>query len=113
MSVKTLKHYIKQHGGLIISEATLLNSDLLAASKNVIDHFNLKPKFKKELEEILNHEAKEINYDPKLSEQASYLFNEDIFNYFNEISPAKFIFSSHPGDGSCFGFFKYSEEDIF
>jgi hypothetical protein len=39
------------------------------------------------------------------SEQARYDLNEFLFNVLNRLAPDGFTFSSHEGDGACFGFF--------
>jgi hypothetical protein len=43
-------------------------------------------------------------------DNASYLFNETVFNFLNSICPKGYYFGSSEGDGALFGFFKYTDE---
>jgi hypothetical protein len=122
---------IKENGGFILSEATLKVSDLLCASYGFIEaNVDSVPKFPEwfhtvhdwveaydwdVLSDLLDY-GKAIDFfgtvltNPDLQEEASYLFNEDVFNYFNEISPPCYHFSSHEGDGACFGWWKNTDD---
>ena len=103
---KDLQELIKQKGGLIFSEGTLNLTHLLPTAYDVIVEFNLSDNIKEEIEKIFSN----IDSQDK-EEEASYIFNEDIFNLFNDIAPEGFYFSSHPGDGACFGWWKVEDEE--
>jgi hypothetical protein len=47
------------------------------------------------------------------AELASYILNEDIWELLNKISPENCCFTSHPGDGTDFGFWEFEEDDYF
>ena len=116
MSKKDLQREIRQKEGMIVSEATLLNFDLLDSFWGIMEGYNLKTPIKKDIKNILNnYTEEEINYPLNISEELadhiSWLINEDCFNYLNDIAPKKFYFGSQEGDGACFGFWKIEEED--
>ena len=114
MAKTHLQDYIKTYGGYTVSEATLLTSDLLVASLSVIEGYDLKPKFRKELTKIVElYTPDEVNYpeDEDFADTLSWLLNEDIFNYFNDVAPKGYYYGTSEGDGACFGFWKYEEED--
>lgn len=121
MAVKELQDFIKENKGYIISEATLLTSDLCQEAYRVIGIFNIRPKFRRELAYLIGDKHIEWgfsdnildNYESELGQQASWLWNEDIFHYFNYIAPKGYYFGSHEGDGACIGWFQYDEEECF
>lgn len=128
MSVKTLQQDIKQKEGLVISTDTLRLEDLLVSSYEIIYSYNLKTSIKKKIEEIFRNTDPEdtkngikalpvsknlfygnIELISEKLEEANYLWHEDIFNYFNNISPKKYYFGCSEGDGACIGFFLCNE----
>ena len=46
-------------------------------------------------------------------EDANYIWNEDLYNYFNSIAPEGHYFGSNEGDGACIGFFKSEENEEY
>ena len=95
--------------GLIISEATLKTSDLLDAAYSVLFPNGLNTELCHEIEIIINGgTSTDIDYG-KLRDDAEYMWNETIFNYFNEICPDGYYFGPSEGDGACIGFFRYYE----
>lgn len=45
------------------------------------------------------------------SEAMSYFLNENLFDTLNDYAPEGYYFSSHPGDGSDFGYWKIEENE--
>ena len=129
MSIKDLQRTIRQEQGYILSDGTLNLTHLLPKAYDLMDDFNLRTNLKQEIEsvfvntdreldkiEILKptfynqyHSAVEIPEEKQ--EDANYLWNEDIYNYFNNIAPTGYYFGSSIGDGACIGWFKCEEED--
>ncbi len=124
---RDLKTLIKQSEGLIFSEGTLSIESLLSSSYELIIDFQLETEaLKRDIEEVFQNQDKEEaeklipnSYNHYYSyvfipedkqEEASYIFNESVFDFFNEIVPEGYYFSSHEGDGSLFGFWKEEEE---
>lgn len=109
-SERRFQNTITERGGLIISEATLKTSDLLDAAYSVLFPNGLNTELCHELEVLLtDNDADTIDYGDK-SEDADWLWNETIFNYFNEIAPDGYYFRCSEGDRSCIGWFAYEDE---
>lgn len=118
MSKKTLQQDIKAKEGLIVSTDTLKIDDLLTSCYTLITNYNLKTDIKKQIEDCFEGIPTNYNYfysNCKLladkQEDAEYLFNETIFNYFNSVCPNNYYFGNTEGDGACFGFFMVTDED--
>lgn len=123
---KDLQELIIKKEGLIFSEGTLNLTHLLPAAYNLIVEFNLDSNLEKDIEKVFTNtdpEDDELNLPTyhnqyygyiiipeDKEEEASYIFNEDIFNLFNDIAPEGYYFSSHSGDGACFGWFMMEYE---
>lgn len=127
MSIKQLQKDIRKEGGYILSDGTLNLQHLLPKAYDLIKGYNLQSKQAKrilqDIKEVFDHEDPsfinqyygEIELNVTNNEQmenASYIWHEDIFNFFNNIAPNKYYFGCTEGDGACIGFFKYNEEDI-
>ena len=127
MSIKQLQKDIRNHEGYILSDGTLNLQHLLPKAYDLIKGYNLQSKQAKrilqDIKEVFDHEDPsfinqyygEIELNVTNNEQmenASYIWHEDIFNFFNSIAPNKYYFGCTEGDGACIGFFKYNEEDI-
>lgn len=132
MSKEQLQELITQKEGLIFSEGTHNLTHLLPSAYDLIKQYGLDKEDNKAAEICKDIEKIFVNTDPEETEkllptfrnqyynkiyipeekqeEAGYIFNEAIFNYFNDIVPEGFYFSSHPGNGSCFGFWKIEEE---
>ena len=106
------KKTITGKSGLIISEATHRNEDLLSATYDILNKFGLNLPLQAEIFEIFTEEPTSFNVfygytsipDEK-QEEATQLFNEDVYSYFNEIAPNGYYFGTSEGDASCFGWF--------
>lgn len=113
MGVRELQKAIIEHEGLIVSTDTLLTYDLLLASDTIIKEYSLKPDFRHELNEILDEPEEWVNHynsnHPDLSDNAMWLWIEDIYEYFNRIAPKGYYFGNQEGDGALFGWFREEE----
>jgi hypothetical protein len=77
---------------------------VFTATEKASNRFEMLPTF-------INQYYDHVEIPDNKQEDANYLWNEDIFNYFNNISPNGYYFGSSIGDGACIGFFKIEEED--
>lgn len=115
MSVKDLQAKIIAEDGLILSTDTLNLQHLLPAAYDLIQAFCLSPELAEAIKNVFvgeeptfyNQFYGRTQLDNNKYEEASYLFDEVIYNLFNEIAPDGFYFGNTDGDGSCFGFFRY------
>ena len=131
-----LAEAIKKQDGYILSVDTLRVEDLLVKFMDFLDVWGLKDSKAKEFrvdlplmfepgdraeDNFTMSEARSLGYNfckvynkiklkPECEEEASYYWNEDIFNYLNNIAPNNYYFGSSEGDGSCIGFFSYLGE---
>jgi hypothetical protein len=102
--------------GFIISEATMKVSDLLKVAHMILNAYSLNPALRVKIEELFQHfmvsayDTLSDELDLDRNEDASYLWNEEIFNYFNKLAPPNYYFGSHEGDGACYGWFECREE---
>lgn len=126
MSIKTLQKTIKKEQGFILSDGTMNLLHLLPKAYDLITGYNLRTNLKKEIEEVFSNADKEekekllpsfynqyysgVEITEEKMEEAGYLWNENIYNYFNNISPNGYYFGSSEGDGACIGWFKFEEE---
>lgn len=138
-SVKDLQEKIIKDEGFILSDGTLNLNHLLSKAHDLIQMERLEgeckgclktsPKYTKsimkQIRTIFHHEDEEkymelhCLYDPVYYGtsyiphdnmiQASELWNETIFNFFNEVAPDGYYFGSSEGDGALIGWFKYEE----
>lgn len=115
--------------GWILSYDTLQIDTLLAKSYDLLVGLEENEKLQKEILEVFvldddNFEESHtsLNHDrfyglahvhEQKMDDAHYIWNEDIYNYFNEISPNGYYFGSNVGDGACIGWFKFEEEGEF
>jgi hypothetical protein len=127
MSIKDLQKVIKQEEGYILSDGTLNLTHLLPKAYDLILTYNMRTNLKQEIESVFvntdkvteekllptfaNQYYDHVEIPEDKQEDASYLWNNDIFNYFNNISPTGYYFGSQEGDGACIGWFKCVEED--
>lgn len=124
---KDLQELIKQKGELIFSEGTLNLTHLLPAAYDLIVKFNLDSNLEKDIEKVFTNTDPEddeknlptyhnqyygyIEIPKDKEEEASYIFNEDIFDLFNDVAPEGFYFGNLEGDGACFGWFVVEDEE--
>ena len=129
MGVKEFQADVRNNGGFILSDGTLEVVVLLCKAHDLMASYDIdcsKGRGKSLRKYILKAlglpasdrervSAFEAYYygriQPKASmEELEYLWNEDLFNMFNTISPKGYYFGSHPGDGACIGWFKVEDD---
>jgi len=128
MSIKDLQTTIKVKEGFILSTDTLNLEHLLPSAYDLIVAYNMRTNLKEEIEKVfVNTDLEEekllptfhnqfysnIEIPEEKQEDASYLWNEDIFNYFNNISPNGYYFGNTLDDGACIGWFKVEENEDY
>ena len=127
MSIKNLQKNIRNNEGFILSTDTLNLTHLLPSAYDLMVKYNMRTSLKQEIESVfVNTDSDDtekllptfynqfhglIKIPTEKQEEASYLWNEDIFNYFNNISPNGYYFGSSEGDGACIAWFKVEQED--
>ena len=104
--------------GLVVSTDTLNVADLLTTYYQLIQDYNLSDEMAKTIKGFFDKEPTVTNYFysrckllPEKEEEAQMFLNEDLFDFLNDIAPDDYYFGNTDGDGACFGFFKYEEED--
>lgn len=132
MSIKDLQKDIRAQQGFILSDGTLNLTHLLPKAYDLIIGYNMQSQtvkdIKKTIEEIFINTDKDqtekllptfsnqfysyIEIPNEKQEEAGYIWNEDIFNYFNSIAPNGYYFGSSEGDGACMGWFKCQNEEF-
>jgi hypothetical protein len=130
MSIKDLQKDIRKNEGYILSDGTLNLTHLLPKAYDLLVTYNMQSQtakdIKKAIEEVfintdtdqtekllptyINQYYSEIEIPDDKQEEANYLWNEDIFNYFNSIAPNNYYFGSNEGDGACIGWFLMTDE---
>lgn len=116
-SAQDLRDDISAHDGLILSDGTLNLEHLLPKAYDFIKGFNLSEDIAADIESVFTGEEPTsynrfygfAKLDPMREEEACYLWNDDIYNLFNDIAPAGFYFGSQDGDGALIGWFSYGE----
>lgn len=120
MTKEELQKEIVEKDGIILSDGTLNIQHLLPKAYDLIQAYNLSDELEKAIEGVFVGEAptfynqfygQTILHESK-REEAEYLWNEDIYNLFNNLATEGFYFGSSEGDGACIGFFKYDEEEM-
>lgn len=106
--------------GLIISEATLKTDDLLTTYYQLIKDYNLSEEKANTIKSFFDNEPTTTNYYynrchliPEKEEEAQDFLNNDLFYFLSDIAPDGYYFGNTEGDGACFGFFKYEDEEDF
>jgi hypothetical protein len=130
MSIKDLQKDIRKNEGYIFSDGTFNLNHLLPKTYDLLVAYNMQSQtaknIKKAIEGIfvntdkdqtekllptyINQYYSNIEIPDDKQEEASYIWNEDIFNYFNSIAPNNYYFGSSEGDGACIGWFKEENE---
>lgn len=100
-----LTNNFKNHS---ISEATLIDTDIADAMNNFIKDEYIKVYFDEAQLRKWSNLYQEFN-SIESAEEKSFLLNDDMFSFFNDIAPKGTIFGAHPGNGSDFGFWEYED----
>ncbi|NMA49529.1 MAG: hypothetical protein GX947_07150 [Tissierellia bacterium] len=114
MNLETLQKGIIEKDGIILTEGTLNPEHLLPTYYDFLVKYNINELADK-IKAVFSEEPTTYNSYYSItemtcnSEEAHYLL-EEIYDFFNEIAPLGYCFSSHVGDGACFGFWKICEE---
>ena len=132
MAKDWLQKEIVKKGGYILSDGTLNLEHLLPKAYDLLRKYAIKLpgdlyaeilhcfefkdgyKFNKQkpgLFEAQYHGHAKLKQTSAFQDVASYLWNEDLYNFFNSIAPEGYYFGSSEGDGACIGWFKFEEEE--
>lgn len=87
---------------------TLIHGDYFSRSENFNQRDNIAAKIG-EAQDCFSEDGTDI--DEEKEEPANWLVNEELPDLMNEYAPARHSFSSHPGDGSDFGFWENEEDE--
>ena len=124
---KELHEAIAKNEGYILSDGTLNLRHLLPKAYDLLNYYELGAELRAEILTCFNPVG-DVELDPQQSlflyqyyddaelnedklEDANYLWNEDVYNFFNFISPDGYFFGSSEGDGACIGWFRYEDEE--
>lgn len=128
MSVEKFQEAVKKHEGYILSDGTLNYEHLLAKAYDCIVGWEIESDIPKEIIELFAFEKDyapedgddislrelvyfghaELKEDSQSLESASWIWNETLYNFFDEMSPDGYYFGGSEGDGACIGWFKDS-----
>lgn len=119
MNKVDFQKHVRKNEGYILSDGTLNLEHLLSKAYDFIVLYNLETELKEDILECFEYDG-EVNGDlflkqyydeARLNEDynATVLWNEDVYMYFNEIAPDGYYFGSSDGDGALIGWFKYEE----
>lgn len=128
MTIKSLRNTIVKNQGYILSDGTCNLQHLLPKAHDVIYVYNLRAmKLRRAIVNVFKPDKDTREYiaihglfaaqyygkvtlDDEQQETANYLWNETIYNLFNNIAPEGYYFGSSESDGACIGWFKYTDE---
>ena len=120
MSKKELQKYIRNREGLILSEGTLREEDLLATVYDFLQSWGIRFN-KKDILDLFEYESEynlsnQVYWDkarlkPNIEDYDAWETFHEFSDFLNEIAPSGYYFGSHPGDGACIGFFRDEVED--
>ena len=94
--------------GVSVSSGTLREEDLIPAFESVLDVAGVKYERPDSVNKLTG--GGELTID-EWEEVSAYL-NEDLFDAMNDIAPEGTCFGSHPGDGTDFGFWRATDEEL-
>lgn len=127
MSKQQLHEDILKNEGYILSDGTLNLKHLLPKAYDLLNYYELgaelradiltcfKPAEGVEIDPrqslFLYQYYSEVELDEEKQEEANYIWNEDVYNMFNFLSPDGYSFGSSEGDGACIGWFRWFDEE--
>ena len=94
--------------GVSVSSGTLREQDLISAFEAVLGEAGVTYERPDSVNKLMG--GGELTID-EWEEESAYL-NEGLFDALNDIAPAGTCFGSHPGDGTDFGFWRASDEEL-
>lgn len=127
MSLKEFQKWVTGNEGVIISDGTLNLEHLLPKVFDLLVTFDLNSDLQREILTVFEiDEGEEVTIgddvyivglfekqywgnarlDDHFLEDANAIWNEDVWNYFNEIAPDGYYYGSNEGDSACIGIFK-------
>ena len=126
MSMKDLQRDIRKGEGMVFCEGTHRLDTLLSSAHDLIVKYQIRKGAKLALEiDLLFNGDRGKTFSAlentlgwavfrgqyiEETEEASEMFNEDVYNLFNHLAPPGYCFGTHEGDGSCFGWWKCGED---
>jgi hypothetical protein len=121
--IKEFHNFVINNEGFVLSDGTLNSVHLLAKAYDFLKNNELNENLRKEILTVFEVDgvieeglfAKqywgEATIPQEKTFEANEILNEDVFNYFMEISPKGYSFGNQEGDGACIGWFRYEEDD--
>lgn len=122
LNLKEFQNWVINNEGVIMSDGTLNLEHLLPKAFDILVSFSLNEKLQREILSVFEYDENDVfiiglfeqqyfdnarlKYD--MLEEASWTWNESVFNYFNEIAPDGYSFGSSEGDGALIGWFKFN-----
>ena len=91
-----------------VSHATMRPQDLFPSFLGVLHEFD--PEEAQKIQDDIPPAAfEDDNHEWWMSEDCSWLLNEELFDAMNVIAPEGYYFGAHPGDGSDYGFWEVED----
>jgi hypothetical protein len=124
--VEHFQSIVKSYGGFILSDGTCNLQHILPKAYDLLEGMEANEELRasiltcfniEDMEYVESHGLFMSQYHGEATiqesayESASYVWNEDVYNYFNNIAPSGYYFGSSEGDGACIGWFKIEEEE--
>ena len=115
-----ISEYCNTYGGLIVSDGTCRDGDLLAQFLPILENFG--QKYEKEVSFCLDFinkyglfgwldELKNVaDFDDY--NRMEYIVGDWMWEEMENLSPDGFYFGANEGDGACFGFWRYEEDAL-
>jgi hypothetical protein len=137
-TMEGFQNYVTANDGYILSDGTLHNLHLLTKAYDFICLWEITaPRIEEIKQDILKcfqptedyyevngnlslfvqqyHGEIELKSYEEMTEEHGWsdndVWNDDVFNLFQKISPDGFYFGNSEGDGACIGWFKFEEEE--
>lgn len=119
MGKRDFQKDVRKNGGYILSDGTLNLKHLLPKAYDLMVAYRIRTTLPEEILKVVKVEGDvgfadlflkqyygEMTIPEENEQDATYLWNEDVYNFFNELSPAGYYFGGSDGDGACIGWFK-------
>lgn len=121
MGKENIQRNVKENNGHTISSSSFDIRDLLSATYDLLNYNGLREDLQESILDkyVIDKEANKENLSlvtlsyynlvhihEQKRDEAHILWNEDIYNYFNEIAPTGYYFGSHLGNSSSIGWYR-------